>query len=308
VNTYYAFGQDIHSELSLPELTSHVSETPSLSLRTGPLTPEMNAEEGRGARFRGIVPGVARFFFDRGETVFIEPAPSVPLWRLRLSVLGSAMAIALRQKGLMVLHGSSVVAAGKAYLFVGRSGSGKSTLADELSRHAGVGVLSDDVTAIDFPDGAPFVHSSFPSLRICAGDAGTRSGVDEMFVEGIKRRISVKEKFVLGSFPLGGILFLNFGPRMAITPVPGVDALADLSLHSRGIPPLDAPEILRTHLHQMALLIRSEVVFRLDRPRDLSLIEGVTDALLSWMEGRGDSALYDRPLQHARVVVSADTV
>jgi hypothetical protein len=78
--------------------------------------------------------------------------------------LGPVIAIALHLQGAVLLHASSVVLNGKAFVFAGSSGSGKSTIAAMLHRH-GYAVLSDDVTELAGP--RPFrALASLPAMRL----------------------------------------------------------------------------------------------------------------------------------------------
>src|SRR5439155_13534776 len=84
---------------------------------------------------------------------------------VRLFLLGPALGVLLHQRGLLVLHASTVTVDGGAVAFLGRSGWGKSTVAAAF--HArGCGIVGDDVTAVQVEGGIPTVIPSFPQLKL----------------------------------------------------------------------------------------------------------------------------------------------
>jgi hypothetical protein len=78
-----------------------------------------------------------------GCEIFVSPASGADAATVRLFLLGSALGMALHQRGLLVLHGASVRHGSGATIFVGDSGEGKSTLAAALGR-VGHAILGDD--------------------------------------------------------------------------------------------------------------------------------------------------------------------
>ena len=67
------------------------------------------------------------------------------------------VAYRLTAMGGMLLHSAGVVSDGRAYLFPGRSGDGKSTFS-RLSLGHGKTVLSDDLNALTWHEGRPFLE------------------------------------------------------------------------------------------------------------------------------------------------------
>jgi hypothetical protein len=92
---------------------------------------------------------------------------------LLLYLLGSTLGVILHQRGLLVMHASTIQTARGAVLFVGPSGHGKSTLLAALVQR-GYAMLADDVTAVSVESpSSPVAYSAFPRLRLC-GDAAVR--------------------------------------------------------------------------------------------------------------------------------------
>jgi hypothetical protein len=122
----------------------------------------------RPGRFLLAVPGVARFLLREGAAIDYEPAAEAEPGDLAAFTLGAAFGVLLHQRGLVVLHASSVCVNGKAALFLGASGAGKSTLAAALVRR-GYRLVADDFCVIGVgAAGQPLVHpdGGLPKLWI----------------------------------------------------------------------------------------------------------------------------------------------
>ena len=121
---YTANNLCIHSEICLPELV--VSEgTPEIVIRLGKLHNLPQESSGRGNRFLGELRGVGRFLIEGGREIVVEPISGIDESMLRPSILGPAMSVVLRQRGLLVLHASSVAINHTAVAFLGSAGWGK---------------------------------------------------------------------------------------------------------------------------------------------------------------------------------------
>ena len=182
LNAYWAYGLRIHAELACPELPFLPLEAgnPDVTIRLLPSAEDAleSLENGyyevQPGIFRLVVPGVAQYRVEEGSRIFIEPLPDVPLEKVRLFLLGSAMGALLYQRGLFPLHGSAVETPWGAMIFVGAQGAGKSTLAAQFHRK-GYRLLSDDVCAVaPTPEGLQ-VLPALAHFRICA-DAYERLG------------------------------------------------------------------------------------------------------------------------------------
>jgi hypothetical protein len=182
LHAYWAYGLRIAAELVCPELPPHPQEAgnPDVTIHMLPPaqpaseTPANGSYEVRAGSFRLTVPGVALYRVEEGRRILIEPLPDVPLEKVRLFLLGSAMGALLYQRGIFPLHGSAVETPWGGMIFVGTQGAGKSTLAAQF--HAkGYRLLSDDVCAIlPTPEGLQIL-AALGHFRLCP-DAYERLG------------------------------------------------------------------------------------------------------------------------------------
>ena len=127
-------------------------------------------------------------------------------------VLENFLRILLAHRALgfngMLLHSAGLVVDGRAFLFVGRSNAGKTTLSRKADA-ADARVLSDDINLV-LPAEDGFAVHAVP------------------FTGEFRRRIPVEP----GAVPLGGILLLDKGPRLELTPVGEATAVSALFAQS----------------------------------------------------------------------------
>lgn len=170
---YTAYGLVIASAVALPELVpvaGEMASTPDITITLN-LLPEIGPDNGpAGTRRIGpylwatrdqfwfCVPGIARFRITGGHEIQIDPDPSGDAAGVRTFLLGTALGVALSQRGHVTLHGNAVRIGDGCLVCVGPSGAGKSTLAAGFARR-GFAVLSDDLVMVDehgrVPPGIP---------------------------------------------------------------------------------------------------------------------------------------------------------
>ncbi|WP_162254013.1 hypothetical protein [Sphingomonas sp. Root1294] len=112
------------------------------------------------------VPGVVRFLVTAGSDIVVAPTAGVPIADAAIFVVGSGIAIALYQRGAMILHASAVAHGDRAFAFSGASGAGKSTLAALLCLGGDCKMLSDDVAAIDLDGAHPALKADGRRFRL----------------------------------------------------------------------------------------------------------------------------------------------
>jgi hypothetical protein len=177
---YTVHGLQIDSEVPLPGLLPGSNQHSDVRIRYDSVPTALPNPLGEGGWFQAApdtflldVRDVARFLVVKGQDILIERLPNCQEDVLRLYLLGSAFGALLHQRGLLVMHASTIQTARGAVLFVGPSGHGKSTLLAGLVQR-GYAMLSDDVTAISLESpSSPVAYSAFPRLRLCS-DAAVR--------------------------------------------------------------------------------------------------------------------------------------
>ena len=199
--SYDAFGMRIDSEfpLELPPRAGSKGAAPPIEVVVGrgrldfPLARKLGKiSYGRDGDILGFdVPWAARYAIEGDSKITVEPIPGARESYLGLYVTGLLLAVILRMRGTITLHGSAVAGAGGGLLFIGDKGAGKSTTAAAMTDF-GYKVLCDDV--IPIAEG-PLVHSGIPFPKLLP-DAyekliGDARGAEHLFDGMGKYRASV---------------------------------------------------------------------------------------------------------------------
>ena len=105
-----------------------------------------------------------RFWLDReGTDVWATWPDNLTVEDTATYLLGPVLGLLLRLRGVTCLHASAVSFDNCAVAFVGSEGAGKSTTAAALAQQ-GCRELSDDIVALDEMDGSFYVHPAYPYL------------------------------------------------------------------------------------------------------------------------------------------------
>ncbi len=262
MSLYQAFNLRIHSEIHLPELvpaassekapdvkivrsTVHFPElTPTSIHRRGIMAQSAEGEDGAiYLRWEGV----AGYKAVNGDTLYIDPYTDDEEL-LSLFTVSEALGCILFQRGLLLLHASSVQVGDVAYSFLGEPGAGKSTTATAFVKH-GAHLLSDDLTAICFDDNnRPFVLPAYPQLKIWEN---TVNGLDfdksklTPVAEGINKfSLRPGSDFPTEPIPLAKIFLLHNLPELPAT---------------QKFSPVEVPIELVRHFPLSAHLLRGKV-------------------------------------------------
>ena len=301
--TYSAFGLRILSEIELPapeaapgpaDLT--ILQEDDIAADFSPPMPAVREKSWRrhGAgwllRYRNARGGVLEYeFSEDGRTVTART--SLPGLDHGAIALGPALGAALHLQGIPVLHGSAVVAGGRALLLTGAPGAGKSTLAATLAA-MGCPVLTDDLAVLDVTELAVSVRPGLPWLKLepDAGMALDRGGGDwprayGQAVADDKRRLDaagLDGGFSPAAVPLGAVYLL--GPRRAasdrcrIAPLTGPEACVALLHQFYGTDLLRIPAAAR--LSQASRIASLAVLRHCWVPDGLSCVRAAAQAVL----------------------------
>lgn len=237
---------------------------PDVVIRLGSVSTIDKATLDYGHRVIGELPEIGHFLIENGRFVTIEPAAGVDLATLRPSILGPVMAVVLRQRGLLVLHASSIAINHQAIAFLGGSGWGKSTLAKAF--HAqGYDVLTDDVMAVDVRSDPAIVYPAFPQFKLSPA-AAESLGEDAttllpVFPSAPKLSCRFIDGFQQTPLPLQCVYVLGKGDRHEIVSLAPQAAFPEVVRHTRAMELLNAPAMVATHLQDCTRLITT-VPFR----------------------------------------------
>lgn len=284
---YRAFGLDVRSELSLPELPLSSSNAGDLVVLRGRLSPPAGSSDQPSwwtdeSVVRLYWPTVGSFSIRDGREVIVDPLPDAdPDW-VRMFLLGAAMGVALHQRRLAVLHASAVSLDGSAVAFVAFKGWGKSTTAAAVEAR-GHRLLTDDVLALQLAGSGrpPLAWPSFPQMKL-APDAVEALGEDPSSLEKILPGFDKLRRRPLGAFhgdavPLRCLYVLEPGDEPSIVPLSKVEAVLELLCHSylrRFGPEISGPE--EPALFERCAEIANHVpMFSFRRPREVERIDAL---------------------------------
>jgi hypothetical protein len=292
---YRAFGLNIGCDQPLPELppARDIHDIPlDLSIETAAsLLVDLPDDGDRIFAHRdGIllhVQEAGEFFVARGSTIrMVTPADRDPLVT-KIYLLGSAIGLALHQRGSLVLHASAILHDGKVTLFLGESGAGKSTLAAVLAQH-GYSVLADDVMPISFDHGEPCVWPGARAFKLWS-DSIDSLGISREQLEPISNRsqkyyVMNQHTVTDAAYPVAEIIVLDSSEEDVAAPqlerlgrLEAVRALTDNTYRPEYLELLDR----RTQHFKLCAQLSSQIpLYRLQRPWDISRIYAdVTDVL-----------------------------
>ncbi|AZO17093.1 serine kinase [Mesorhizobium sp. M2A.F.Ca.ET.043.05.1.1] len=290
---YRAYGLVIGSEVALPELEPTRPATPDLEIAVGRVDlPGRASRDATAFRFEPTRQylswqAVGTFLISGANRIDVDPAPGVDDPLLAFPLLGPVMALALHQRGLLVLHASAIEVDGKSVIFMGDKGAGKSTTAGAMIR-AGHRLLTDDVVALDLSDpDRPMILPGFPQLKLAADAAGAirleQAEVRPQVHPQIdKAQHRLRDGFAAEAVPVSRIYVLERGVRAAISPLSGVAALpavikfSYITRFGRQALPGDSASM---HLSQCAQVAGRVGVSRLEVPAGLDRIDEAVAAI-----------------------------
>mgnify|MGYP006276300921 CR=1 FL=1 len=274
VRRYRAHGLRIAAELDLPEL--HPGEAGPVDLRVA-LEPgtavdavrDFQPVAGGGQEMR--VPGAGVYHVEDGALIRVRPEPWADPGRLRLFLVGSALGMALHQRGVLALHAAGVARPGGATAFVGESGAGKSTLAAALGQR-GHAVLGDDVLALDLGGQTPRALPGSGAFKV-GRETLARLAIPSAGLEPVAGRCDKlylpNPAPALAPVALREIVVVSHehAEETALAPLVGIERLAALArqTYRPGYVALLGREV--EHFRQIAGLAGAVEVLALRRPR-----------------------------------------
>src|SRR5262245_46507948 len=200
-----------------------------------------------------------------GTEIVVDTVSAVDEGDLHLCILGPALAVLLRQRGLLVLHASAVQVAHGAIAFLASSGGGKSNLAASFYTlvHS---LRTDDVTADKMGPDWPEISPCFPQLKLWPKAAAALGYCPDtllrIYPQLDKHILQTTRGFPAAPLPLKCIYVMHEGINQEIEPLDSQPAFLQLIRHSYGNEALHA---LGTSAHflQCAQLVNHVPVRRL---------------------------------------------
>ena len=276
MHSYTICGFTVNSELCFPELkpieTSPDKSSPDIVIRIRNFE-KLDLPSTNTTSSFTLKSMIGKIFLSKGCEIMIEPAEDIEDSISRNLILGSVLACLLRQRGLLVFHGSAVKINKVAVAFLGHSGWGKSTLASAFHKQ-GYGMITDDVMAVNMATGLPIALPSFPKTKLCEDAAiAMEHDVEQLSKVHSSSHKYVKcisEGFAETPLPLKRIYILAVGEEHKIEPINGRNALMELLKHSHGTNLLELSELATSNFNQCQKLLEHISIYRLVRPRSLS--------------------------------------
>ena len=279
---YSAFGLRVDSDLDLSgfEPRRPSPDGADVVVRAGPVRTGSDGGGRVGADADGVLS--ASVWDGRELTVDVDPTAD-PLY-VSAVVTGELFSVVLRQRGMLVLHGSGVSKDGQAVGFIGDSGWGKSTLAASLVER-GWELLTDDLLVVDGlgPGGIPTAVPTHPSMRLSSEAVERVGAADQAHGQAhaltTKVRVDQSGAFSDRPAPLRRLFVLDprLSDRHRATPLSAREAVDEFVRHTRGRRLLTAPSALAAHLGQCAALARRVPTAALRRQFGLDHVDALCD-------------------------------
>ena len=294
---YVVYGVTIESEFAFPELAPG-SGAPDLRVRRG-VGDESAAAMRTGTFFEARrdgfllrVEGIGRVWASAARDVVVDVEPAASDAVVRTLLLGLVLTAVLHQRGVLVLHASSVVTRHGAVLLAGHSGDGKSTLLAALVGR-GYEPFGDDAAVITQEGtGRLLAHPGFPYVKLWE-DAAIRLG--HAFEDAPRVTPGVdKYSFRLGACQtrppeaLAGLCLLGFHDGdndIRCESVVGREYFAAVREYTRNFSLLEELRMQVPHFHLAAAVASGVPAVRITRPRDGDSLQEVLDRLEPYLHG-----------------------
>ncbi|HMB40563.1 MAG TPA: hypothetical protein VKM37_01215 [Balneolaceae bacterium] len=116
--------------------------------------------------FRMIATDAGTFYAANGKSICFSPDAAATDESIELYMNGSVFGAILHQRGILPIHGSSLVYKERGIMLCGHSGAGKSSLTSAMCLSGQATFLTDDVTPILFYDEKPLVMPKSDRVKL----------------------------------------------------------------------------------------------------------------------------------------------
>jgi hypothetical protein len=287
---YRVFGLTVKSPVALTAETVD-GEGADVVIKYGSVADPSMGEPDGGVLYRSVgsdflfgLEDRLRFSVRNGREICIQCEDDENPEFVRLMLQGSPFGALLHQRGLLALHGCTVLANGRAYAIVGRSGVGKSTLAAGLAAR-GHSVYADDITALSIGQGSAEAFQGFCQIKLY-GDSVRRLGRDPGALRPLRPGV-IKLGMVIppvadgGPVPLQGIFVLDIssGAQIEMTALAGATRLTTLLINTYRSRFLKSLGLMRENYEQCAAVAQGVPIWQILRPRTPFLLDELLDAI-----------------------------
>jgi hypothetical protein len=283
-----AYELSLSSPFPLPDVLGYegartVSDVEIVRSRPDPLEGVPPSEMGH--RFRS---GKALLHPDRGREVGVELGRRVrvevrsrdDLERFQGFLLGPVLGVLLLQRKVLCIHAGAISTPWGAVAIAGVSTAGKSTTVARLVLDAHP-LLADDIVAIRFIGGRPYVRPAYPMVRLWS-ESLPRLGLtpeDAPVVDPTSGKRGLRVEFRERAQRLACVVVLSPSQTPeALRALSGHERLMELTRHSYGLAAMRGAGVLESHLAKAAKVANDVPVVRLEIGMDVS-VAGVADAV-----------------------------
>ncbi|MFC0269942.1 HPr kinase/phosphorylase [Metabacillus herbersteinensis] len=292
---YKAFGLNVSSEISLPELPQIIEQgLVEVVIKKADLTLLWEELAGESKYFvikEDLIlfhlPDNAIYMIQKGKEIYYSPMDNAHEDQIRLYLLGTCMGALLMQRKILPLHGSAIEIDGKAYAIVGDSGAGKSTLASAFLK-LGYQLISDDVIPVTLSEqNIPMVTPAYPQQKLwleSLNQFGMESNHYRPIIEReTKYAIPVSEQFASRSLPLAGVfeLIKSECDEIELNPIQNLSRLHTLFNHTYRNFFIAPSGLMDWHFSTTAKMCEHIDVYQLRRPTSRFTVSDLTSLILN---------------------------
>ncbi len=310
MHRYKAFDLSIHSDIELSGFAPS-DGPPDITIQAGNLRVRKSAA---GERYGEVVSGHIKedawdldllFHIKDGERVTYDPLSAISEDLLRSFLQGALLAAVLRQRHLLVLHGSAVSDGERAVAFLGNSGWGKSTLAEYFCQQD-YELITDDVMVVvpgsetepaRVPPGVKQVRLRPASAERLVEDYESLPLVTEIS----PKRLRVLKGEDVRSIPLAKLYVLQRRTAEAnrVVALDPKQVPLHFVAHTHATNWITAPAYIAEHFKQCAQLARHTPVGLLERVLSLNALPEIFDIVQADLEADPEVDLAMSAAQHA---------
>ncbi|WP_346355426.1 hypothetical protein [Azotosporobacter soli] len=292
---YTVYGISIESELMLPELNMTDNSVTDVKIEIGNVTDKLAVEipdtgsycYSQSGEFIYCVEGIGAYLVSGGSRITVQPYRQADGNMVKLFLLGTIMGVLLMQRGLAVLHGSSVLINGQGVLFTGLSGAGKSTMAAALHRR-GYCLMADDVSPLQRDEQGQFwIQPGYPQQKLWQ-ESAELVGINTENLEVVsdvwkKFALPLKEGFHATAVPLAAVyeIVARQGGDIEIRPLRGAAKMSMIMENTYRCELMDCLGLRIQHFEQCGAIARQLPVFQLSRPEKVDSLQKQVEAVVS---------------------------